>query len=136
MQFAKVSPCKINLIEYNKIDGMDLFEVRNVMQEIDSRVRNGDGPVLIEAQTYRFRGHSISDPAAYRPKDEVEYWLGRDPIVLLRNYLIEQGLVTEEELQEADESVEKEITEAVSFAQQSPFPEPEALFDDVYADEE
>ena len=66
----------------------------------------------------------------------MEYWLGRDPIVLLRNYLIEQGLVTEEELQEADESVEKEITEAVSFAQQSPFPEPEALFDDVYADEE
>lgn len=119
-----------------KIDGMDLFEVRNIMQEIDSHVRNGDGPVLIEAQTYRFRGHSISDPAAYRPKDEVEYWLGRDPIVLLRNYLIEQGEVTEEELQEADESVEKEVTEAVSFAQQSPFPGPEALYDDVYADEE
>ena len=116
-----------------RVDGMDLFEVRNVMQQADAYVRNGDGPVFIEAQTYRFRGHSISDPAAYRPKDEVAYWLGRDPIVLLRNYLIEKGMVTEEELQEADESVEQEVIRAVVFARESPFPEENALHDNVYA---
>ena len=119
-------------IPSHQIDGMDLFEVRKTAQDATKHVRSGEGPIFIEAQTYRFRGHSISDPAGYRPKEEVDYWLARDPIKLLGEQLIEEGTSTEEELQEVQESVEQEIVEAVRFAEESPFPEPSALHADVY----
>ena len=115
-----------------QIDGMDLFDVRKVAQEATKYVRSGGGPIFIEAQTYRFRGHSISDPAGYRAKEEVDYWLTRDPIKLLRGHIIKDGIGTEEELQEVQESVEQEVAEAIRFAEESPFPEPSDLQKDVY----
>lgn len=116
-----------------RVDGMNLFEVRRTTAEAVKHVRGGEGPMLIEAQTYRYRGHSISDPAGYRPKDEVEFWMTRDPIILLKKQLLSEGTATEEELKSIVKAAEEEIVAAVKFATESPFPEPAALHQEVYS---
>ena len=118
----------------HQVDGMDLLEVRQATLDATKHVRNGGGPIFLEALTYRFRGHSISDPAEYRPQEEMEWWLKRDPIKLLRERLIGEGEATEEKLGEIHESVERGITEAVQFADKSPFPPSSALHEDIYSE--
>jgi len=115
-----------------QVDGNDLLAVRELMLETTEYVRSNKGPLFIEAQTYRLRGHSIADPANYRPQEEVEYWQSRDPIPRFRKWLLAEGLVSEEELEEVDASVEEEIVAAVEFAESSPFPVPQDLYSDVY----
>ena len=114
-----------------KVDGMELFEVRDAGRKAIGLVRSGEGPYLLEAQTYRFRGHSISDPANYRPEIEVSYWMSRDPIGLLQARLIKEDIVTQEELDEIHKVVENEIVEAVNFAEKSPFPNADELYTNV-----
>ena len=109
-------------MESAKVDGMDLFEVQDAGQKAIGLIRSGEGPYLLEAQTYRFRGHSISDPANYRPEIEVSYWMSRDPIKLLQARLIKEDIVTQEELDEIQKVVENEIVEAVNFAEKAHFP--------------
>ena len=115
-----------------QVDGNDVLAVREVMLEATDHVRSGKGPVFIEAHTYRLRGHSVSDPADYRPDEEVEYWEARDPIPRYQEWLLSEGLISGEELDQINASVDDEITAAAEFAESSPFPAAEELYRGVY----
>ena len=115
-----------------RLDGMDVLEVRRVTQDSVKYVKEGHGPVFLEAQTYRFRGHSMADPAEYRRRVEVSGWMQKDPIATYKAKLLDDGLASEQELQEIDAVVMVEIEEAARFAAESLFPEPAALYEDVY----
>ena len=118
----------------HQVDGNYMLAIRTLMLEVTESVRSGNGPVFIEAQTYRLRGHSIADPANYRPVEEVKSWQKRDPIPRFREWLLAEGETSEEELDEVDTSVEEEVLASVEFADSSPFPEPEELHRAVYQD--
>jgi acetoin:2,6-dichlorophenolindophenol oxidoreductase subunit alpha len=107
------------------VDGNDVWAVRAAAVEAVARARSGAGPTLLECQTYRHYGHSKSDPATYRPKDEVESWLSRDPLPLARARLIEVG-VPEDEVAAVEEETKARIDAAIEGALAAPFPEPEA----------
>ena len=117
-----------------QIDGMDLMNVREKASEIMGKVRSGEGPFLLEVMTYRYRGHSMGDPEKYREKEEVKKWEDEDPIGVFRNYLLDEEIATEEELDAQDVEAEEIIEEAVQFAESSPNPDPEELFEDIYAE--
>lgn len=117
-----------------RIDGMDLMNVRKEVSRILEKIRNGEGPYLLEIMTYRYRGHSMGDPERYRAKDEVKKWEEEDPIGIFRKYLIEGGIATEAELDEQDELAEKITNDAVDFAEASPEPGVETLFTHIYAE--
>ncbi|MXY20010.1 MAG: pyruvate dehydrogenase (acetyl-transferring) E1 component subunit alpha [Dehalococcoidia bacterium] len=127
-----------NSAEYYKIpatqvDGMDLIAVREATSFAIDRVRAGNGPVFLEAMTYRYRGHSMADPVNYREMDEVEEWRINDPIDRFKTLAIGEGLITAGELEEIDSQVADEIDEVVRFARESPFPELDDLYKHVYA---
>ncbi len=115
------------------VDGNDLLAVYTAASEAVARARAGDGPSLIEAKTYRWRGHSKSDRNLYRTQDEIQAWKDRDPIVRLRALLIAQGVLTEEASAAVTRAAKEAIDTAVAFAQQSPEPSPAILEDAVYA---
>jgi len=115
------------------VDGNNVLEVYEATLEACKRARNGDGPTLIECKTYRRKGHSRWDPATYRPKGEVDEWLNKDPIQRMKNHLIVNGVFSESKLTEIEEEVMNSIEEAVRFALDSPFPQPEEALEDVYA---
>ena len=127
-----------NSAEYYKIpatqvDGMDLIAVREATSFAIDRVRAGNGPVFLEAMTYRYRGHSMADPVNYREMDEVEEWRINDPIDRFKTLAIGEGLITAGDLEEIDSQVAEEIDEVVRFARESPFPELDDLYKNVYA---
>ncbi|BCX13069.1 MAG: pyruvate dehydrogenase E1 component subunit alpha [Thermosynechococcus sp.] len=118
-----------------EVDGMDVLAVRTVAEAAIARARAGEGPTLIEALTYRFRGHSLADPDELRSKEEKEFWLKRDPIKKLGAYLVEQELATSEDLRAIEQKVQAIVEDAVTFAEESPEPKPEELYDYIFADE-
>lgn len=118
-----------------EVDGMDVLAVRTVAEAAVARARAGEGPTLIEALTYRFRGHSLADPDELRSKQEKEFWLTRDPIKKLGAYLIEQKLATAEELKAVDKKIEALVEEAVEFADASPEPDPSELRNYIFAED-
>ena len=118
-----------------EVDGMDVLAVREVAQKAIARARAGEGPTLIEALTYRFRGHSLADPDELRQKEEKDYWFSLDPIKRFETYLTENTLATQEELKGIQKKIQTEIDEAVEFAEQSPDPNPEDLHKYIFADE-
>ena len=112
---------------------MDVFAVYDATAQAVARARAGDGPSLIECQTYRYYGHTVFDnPLTYRSKEEEEHWRARDPLKLFREAVLPQGDITAEELDQIDSEAETLMEEAVKFADESPFPEPVELYDDVY----
>ena len=115
-------------------DGNDIVAVYEKMQEAVEYVRNGNGPVLVESVTYRWFGHSTSDPGKYRTKEEVDSWKKKDPIVKFRSYLVDNNLATEQELDELDVLSKTAVEDAVKFALNSPEPSYESAFEDVFAD--
>ena len=115
-------------------DGNDIVAVYEKMQEAVEYVRNGNGPVLVESVTYRWFGHSTSDPGKYRTKEEVDSWKKKDPIVKFRNYLVDNNLATAQELDELDVLSKTAVEDAVKFALNSPEPSYESAFEDVFAD--
>jgi acetoin:2,6-dichlorophenolindophenol oxidoreductase subunit alpha len=115
-----------------QVDGNSLLQVREIVDEAVSRARDGDGPTLIEALTYRQKGHSRSDPGAYRPPGELDAWLKRDPIVLCENELIDQG-TTRAELDELRDGAERAVSDALARARDWPEPDPTTLAEDVFA---
>jgi pyruvate dehydrogenase E1 component alpha subunit len=119
-------------IRNERIEGMDVVDVRNNVSRILEDIRKNGGPFLLEIMTYRYRGHSMGDPERYRDKDEVKRWEEEDPIGKFRKYILKEKLATEKELAEKEEEAEKIISEAVEFAQSSPNPAKETLFDDIY----
>ncbi|MBW4558246.1 MAG: pyruvate dehydrogenase (acetyl-transferring) E1 component subunit alpha [Trichormus sp. ATA11-4-KO1] len=119
-----------------EVDGMDVLAVRAVAQAAVARARAGEGPTLIEALTYRFRGHSLADPDEMRSKAEKEFWFSRDPIKKFAAYLVEQNLADEAELKAIDRKIQEVIDDAVKFAESSPEPDPSELYRFVFAEDE
>jgi pyruvate dehydrogenase E1 component alpha subunit len=117
-----------------RVDGMHVMEVRKAAFEAIDYVRKGNGPMLLEIMTYRYRGHSMGDPERYRDSSEVKKWEEDDPIGLYRNYLIAENSASKDELDAIDQQAEAEIDAAVQFAEASPEPELDELFSDVYVE--
>ncbi|HKC13771.1 MAG TPA: pyruvate dehydrogenase (acetyl-transferring) E1 component subunit alpha [Vicinamibacteria bacterium] len=114
------------------VNGMDLLAVRNALAEAIDRARKDKRPSLVEMETYRYRGHSMSDPGKYRTKEEVEEMMQYDPIHQFGKRLMEQERFSSAELETADKEVLAQIDEAVRYVEESPFPPPESLYEDVY----
>jgi len=119
-------------IPAENVDGQDVLAVREVVGKWVNYARGGNGPSFIVANTYRYYGHSRSDPRVYRTREEEKFWKERDPIILFSNKMKEQQVLTGEEINAIEEEVRKEIEEAVDFAIKSPYPEPEELYTDLY----
>jgi len=115
-----------------QVDGMDVVKVYEAAQEAANYVRSGKGPIILEMKTYRYRGHSMSDPAKYRSKDEVEEYKGHDPIEQLKRMLIEKKFATEERLKDIDKKIREDIKEVEQFAKDSPLPDESELWTDIY----
>jgi pyruvate dehydrogenase E1 component alpha subunit len=113
-------------------DGMDVLDTYHVTQEALRQAREERRPVLVEAITYRFRGHSMADPEEYRTKEQVEEWRKRDPILQWGDRLQDEGIVSAEERERFDEEAIARVDEAVAFADASQQPPPESLYDDIY----
>ncbi|MCG8354516.1 MAG: pyruvate dehydrogenase (acetyl-transferring) E1 component subunit alpha [Kiloniellales bacterium] len=118
-----------------QVDGMDVLTVKAAADKAVAHVRAGKGPMILEMMTYRYRGHSMSDPAKYRSKEEVQKMRSeRDPIERLRSLLVESHGVEEARLKTLDREVKAVISEAADFAQESPEPDPAELYTDVYVE--
>ena len=118
----------------SRVDGMDIMDVRMGTNKAVQHIRSGLGPVFLEATTYRFRGHSISDPAKYRPQEEVDRWLAKDPLKTVYEMLIREHGAAADELTECLDSVKLEIEAAVKFAEESPYPDHSTLHEHIYSD--
>ncbi len=123
-------------VEGVKCDGMDILDTHKVVGEAVERVREERRPLLVEAVTYRFRGHSMADPEDYRTKEEVEQWRERDPIPAFGDLLEKEGALSKEQREQIDSDARQKVEEAVEFAEASPFPDPSALYEDVYVMDE
>lgn len=117
-----------------RIEGMDVMHVRTEVDRILKKIRKDGGPYLLEIMTYRYSGHSMGDPERYRDKEEVKRWEEEDPIGIFRKYLVGNEIATEAELDEQDAEAEKVVEEAVAFAEASPEPTVEDLFEDIYVE--
>ena len=115
-----------------RCDGMDVLDVHDVVTKALSSAREERKPQLVEAVTYRFRGHSMADPEEYRTKDEVEEWRERDPIQAFAKRLQDEDVISKERFEELDQKAIEVVDEAVRFADQSPFPDLDSLYDNVY----
>jgi len=114
------------------VDGMDVMAVYEAAGEAVNRARKGQGPTLIEAKTYRFRGHFEGDSGTYRPKEEIDRWMQRDPISNYKAKLLETKVLTEKQSEDIDKEALAEMEAAMKFAQDSPFPELEETLENVY----
>ena len=114
------------------VDGMSPEAVRDAIAEAAERGRKGEGPTLLDIQTYRYKGHSMSDPQKYRTKDEVATYVERDPITHVRGIILENKWNTEEELKTVEKEVKSQVEEAIKFAEESPLPDASELYEDVY----
>ena len=120
-------------ISGKQVDGMNFFTVYEAVKEATDFIRKNSTPFLLEVKTYRYRGHSMSDPAKYRTKEEVEeYKKHRDPLLLMKNFISKNNTISEEELKSIDKEVREIVKESTEFAQNSPEPPEEELYTDVY----
>lgn len=117
------------------VDGMKAELVHESVSRAVKRAREGGGPTLIEIKTYRYKGHSISDPQKYRTKDEVEEYKAKDPITLVRNTIVEGKMASEEDLAQVDQRVDEIVTASVKFAEESPWPDDDEVLKDIYVDQ-
>lgn len=118
------------------VDGMDVEAVHESVSRAAERARKGDGPTFLEFKTYRFRGHSMSDPQKYRTKEEVAEWKDRDPVEMVKYRILEDKIATEDELKAIDDKIKGIVAESVKFAEESPYPDPSEAFKDVYVQED
>ena len=116
----------------SQCDGMDVLDTEEVIAEAVRCAREERKPQLVEAVTYRFRGHSMADPEEYRTKEEVEEWRKRDPIATFGKRLLDEGVLAKKDLDKVDEEAMATVDEAVAFADKSPFPELASLYDNIY----
>jgi pyruvate dehydrogenase E1 component alpha subunit len=116
------------------VDGMDVLAVREATVRAVERARKESLPTLLEVRTYRFMGHSMSDPGNYRTRAEIEKYQERDPIKLFSSTLKEENIIDEPRLEQIDKEVREQVEEAVRFAEESPLPAPEELYTDIYSD--
>jgi pyruvate dehydrogenase E1 component alpha subunit len=116
------------------VDGLSVEAVHEAMEEAVARARRGDGPTFLEMKTYRYKGHSMSDAQTYRTKDEVKEYQTQDPIEKVLQILKNNNWINDEQIEATEARVKAIIDESVQFAEDSPYPEPEELFKDVYAE--
>jgi pyruvate dehydrogenase E1 component alpha subunit len=114
-------------------NGMDAFTVYENMKKIAEEVREESLPYFVEIRTYRYRGHSMSDPQKYRTKEELQEYQKTDPVERMKKYILDEKILKEKEVEEIEEKVENEVLEAIEFAEESPFPEPEELYEDMFS---
>jgi pyruvate dehydrogenase E1 component alpha subunit len=114
------------------VDGMDPVAVHNALDEAVQRARRGDGPTFLEARTYRYKGHSMSDPAKYRTKEEVEGYKAKDPIEVVRATIEEKKYADEAWFDSINEKIKAIVDESVKFSEESPWPDASELYTDVY----
>ncbi len=119
-----------------RVDGMNVMAVYEKAREMLEQIRAGGGPMFLEVMTYRFRGHSMGDPERYRKAEEIHKWEESDPIGVFRRYLCDNGIATDKELDEQDNQAMQIVDEAVQFAENSPEPTPESLYEDIYVSEQ
>ncbi|MEQ9266584.1 MAG: pyruvate dehydrogenase (acetyl-transferring) E1 component subunit alpha [Balneolaceae bacterium] len=117
------------------INGMDTFSVYEKMKEIADDIRENSEPWFVEIRTYRYRGHSMSDPQKYRSKEELELYQNIDPILKMKDYILSNKIAGEDYFKEAEDRIDQEVLDAVKFADESPFPEEEEMYDDMFAEE-
>ena len=118
------------------VDGMDPVAVHNAMDEAVERARKGEGPTFLEMRTYRYKGHSMSDPQKYRTKDEVESYKAKDPIEVVKQAILKEKYADEAWIETIDAKVKGMVDEAVKFAEESPYPEASELYTDVYVQQD
>lgn len=118
------------------VDAMNVEEVHEAVKEAAERARKGDGPTLLEFRTYRYKGHSMSDPQKYRTKEEVEEYKQRDPIEQVRATILENSILSEDDIKGIEAEVKQKVADAVKFAEESPWPEGEDAFKDVYVEDD
>ncbi|MBP3942050.1 pyruvate dehydrogenase (acetyl-transferring) E1 component subunit alpha [Sphingobacteriaceae bacterium WQ 2009] len=118
------------------VDGMDVVAVHNAMDEAVRRARAGEGPTFLEIRTYRYKGHSMSDPAKYRTKEELEEYKGRDPLLACRAAIVENNYADDAWFAAQEAEVKQVVDEAVKFAEESPYPRAEEIYEDVYVQED
>jgi TPP-dependent pyruvate/acetoin dehydrogenase alpha subunit len=115
------------------IDGNDVMGIYNTVVRLSDEIRKGNGPILLECETYRWKGHSRMDAERYRTKEEVEEWKTKCPIKRFKKYLIENNITNSSEIKVIEDKVKEEIADANKFAKDSPFPDPGSALEDVYA---
>ena len=123
-------------IPSKSVDGMSPESVHEALLAAANHIREGKGPYFLEIKTYRYRGHSVSDPAKYRTKEELESYKALDPVVLTEDKIVNEDIATREEVDKLKARVEEEINEAVKFAENSPLPDPQDLYKDNYVQED
>ncbi len=116
------------------VDGMNVEAVHEAVGRAAARARAGEGPTFLEFKTYRYRGHSMSDPQKYRTKEEVEEYKKRDPIEMVRHTMLTNGIATEAELDAFDDKIKEIVAESVKFAEESPWPNASEVFTDIYVE--
>jgi pyruvate dehydrogenase E1 component alpha subunit len=114
------------------VDAMKVEEVHKAVARAAERARKGDGPTLLEFRTYRYKGHSMSDPGKYRTKDEVEQYKQRDPVEVVKATIQQKKMATEKELEAIELRVHQQVEESVKFSEESNFPDPKEAFTDIY----
>lgn len=118
------------------VDAMSVEAVHESVARAADRARKGNGPTLLEFKTYRYKGHSMSDPAKYRTKQELEDYKGQDPVTQVKQTILDKKLASEEELSAIDEKVKQQVAESVKFAEESPFPTTDEVYKDVYVQQD
>jgi pyruvate dehydrogenase E1 component alpha subunit len=119
-----------------QVDGMKCETVHEAMYNAAEEARKGNGPTFLEIKTYRYRGHSMSDPASYRTKEELADYKEKDPLETTKTIILKLKYATESELEAMEEAIIKEVEESVVFAENSPLPDPSELFKDVYVEDD
>jgi len=119
-------------IPSSPVDGMDPVAVHNAMDEAVQRARNGEGPTFLEMRTYRYKGHSMSDPQKYRTKEELESYKAKDPLEMIKATMLKEGYADEKWFEDMEEKIKAEVEESVRFSEESPWPEASELYTDVY----
>jgi pyruvate dehydrogenase E1 component alpha subunit len=119
----------------DSVDGMSCEEVHKGVERAVRRAREGGGPTFLEIKTYRYRGHSMSDPAKYRTKEELEEYKEKDPIAQVLKTIMDNNFASKEEIDQIDEKVKHIVEESVKFAEESPWPDDSELYKDIYADQ-
>ena len=114
------------------VNGMDPIDVHFALKKAAEYIRSGKGPYFLELKTYRYKGHSVSDPARYRSKDELKHYQEQDPVKNLESKLLDQGIASQEEINEIKARIKEVVKEAVEFAEASPLPDPSELYTDNY----
>ena len=114
------------------VDGMNIFNVIKSSHKAGKHVRNGKGPYILEMQTYRYRGHSMSDPAKYRTKEELESYKSQDPILIVHDEIIKNKIASKIDLESINKKIMKKIKSAADYALKSPYPTKEDLYTDVF----